>query len=149
MQKIILLSVLFLFFAFPFKGFPNEFTTADNYRLVIIDEYSAEEIISLATDLEKDQKYIRIGKHIFKNPFCRPHQKKNKNKFTTIVVILLTGPLGGHRLYLGTSPVVPVVYAITLGGGIGILPVIDLIVIATTKDINRYINNDKVIMWVE
>jgi len=52
-----------------------------------------------------------------------------------------------HRLYLGTHPRVPVIYTLTLGGGLGVLPIIDIIAIATTKDLDRFIQNDKVIMW--
>ncbi|MGM0650822.1 MAG: hypothetical protein ACQES1_10000, partial [Bacteroidota bacterium] len=58
------------------------------------------------------------------------------------------GPLGGHRIYLGTEPWVPVVYAVTLGGGIGLLPAIDLFVIIFTKDLNKYIDNPQIFMWL-
>lgn len=36
-------------------------------------------------------------------------------------------PFGVHRLYLGTEAKIPVIYTLTLGGGIGILPLIDTI----------------------
>jgi len=71
-----------------------------------------------------------------------------KRKFTAILLTILTGPLGGHRLYLGTKPIVPVVYAVTLGGGLLVIPIMDLFTIIFTKNLSKYENNDKVLMWI-
>jgi len=71
---------------------------------------------------------------------------EKKNRGTAIILAILTGPLGGHRLYLGTKPYVPVVYACTLGC-LGILAFIDIVVLCFSKDISRFENNDKIIMW--
>lgn len=72
-----------------------------------------------------------------------------KRKFTAILLTILTGPLGGHRLYLGTKPIVPIMYAVTLGGGFLVIPIIDLFTIIFTKDLSKFENNDKVLMWIE
>lgn len=109
----------------------SQIDLSDNYRHTIIEK-----------------RYFRIGKKIFKNPLYRTPQNYKKDKVSTIVIILLTGPLGGHRLYLGTKPIVPIAYAVTLGGGVGVLPLIDLFAIAFARDLNRYINNDQIIMWI-
>jgi len=71
-----------------------------------------------------------------------------RKRFIAIALVILTGPLGGHRLYLGTHPVVPVFYALTLGGGFIVLPLIDLINIIFTKDLSKFENNERVIMWL-
>ena len=71
-----------------------------------------------------------------------------KRKITAIMLALLTGPIGGHRLYLGTKPIVPVVYAVTLGGGFLVIPIMDIITIIFTKDLSKFENNDQVIMWI-
>ena len=71
-----------------------------------------------------------------------------KRKFTAILLTILTGPLGGHRLYLGTKPIVPVVYAVTLGGGLLAIPIMDLFTIIFTRDLSKYEGNDKVLMWI-
>lgn len=63
-----------------------------------------------------------------------------------IVFTLLTGPLGGHRVYLGTRPGAPIIYAVTLGG-FGILPVIDLFHLIFSKDLSKFEKNQKIIMW--
>jgi TM2 domain-containing membrane protein YozV len=56
------------------------------------------------------------------------------------------GLFGVHRLYLGTSPQIPVIYTFTLGGG-GFLMLSDLGVIIFTKDLEQFSNSEKVIMW--
>lgn len=71
-----------------------------------------------------------------------------KVKLTTVALAICTGLLGGHRLYLGTKPIVPIVYAVTLGGGFGMLPLIDMIVILLSKDVKQYMNNPKILMWI-
>jgi hypothetical protein len=72
---------------------------------------------------------------------------KRRTKGGAILMAVLTGPLGGHRLYLGTAPYVPIFYALTLGGGFGLLPLVDIIVIVFTKDLSSYENKSQIIMW--
>jgi len=57
------------------------------------------------------------------------------------------GPFGGHRLYLGTNEKVPIIYTLTLGGGLGLLPLIDLIHIIFTKDLSKFEKSERVFMW--
>lgn len=78
--------------------------------------------------------------------------KQKKNKKVTAAVLAFPFPfgiVGLHRIYLGTAPHVPVVYIGTLGGVLGILPFIDFCVLVLDKDIERFINNPKVLMWVD
>ena len=71
-----------------------------------------------------------------------------ENKKVTAAVLTLTlGMLGVHRIYLGTAPYIPAVYLFTFGGGFFILPLIDLVVILSSKDMTRFENNNKVLMW--
>ncbi len=73
---------------------------------------------------------------------------KGKTKGEALLWWVLGGVVGLHRIYLGTGPVVPVFYALTLGGGMGVLFVSDLIAILVTKDINRFADNKNILMWV-
>lgn len=59
------------------------------------------------------------------------------------------GILGLHRIYLGTKPYIPFVYVATIGGCLGILPLIDFISILTSdkEKIKRFRRNPKVFMW--
>jgi hypothetical protein len=75
-------------------------------------------------------------------------KQKKRSKLIAIAADLLTGPLGGHRIYMGTKPYVPVVYALTLGGGMGFLPVTDLFVIIFTRNFGKYCDNPQIIMWL-
>jgi TM2 domain-containing membrane protein YozV len=78
--------------------------------------------------------------------------KQKKNKKITAALLAFPFPfgiVGLHRIYLGTAPHVPVVYIGTLGGALGILPFIDFCVLMLDKDIETYIENKNVLMWVQ
>ena len=68
-------------------------------------------------------------------------------KLKAVLLALFLGHFGVHRIYLGTAANVPVVYSLTLGGGLGLLPLLDMVAILSTQDIDQYVNNDKVFMW--
>lgn len=76
-------------------------------------------------------------------------QKQENPKVVASIICVAVGPFGAHRLYLGTDERVPIFYTLTLGGGLGVLPVVDLMHIVFTKDIDRFRNNPKVIMWMK
>ena len=63
-----------------------------------------------------------------------------------IIFTVLTGFLGGHRIYLGTHHRTPIIYSVTLGG-LGILPLVDLVNIIFTKDISKFEDKSQIIMW--
>lgn len=68
-------------------------------------------------------------------------------KLKAVLLAIFLGHFGVHRIYLGTKPNVPVVYSLTLGGGLGLLPLLDIIAILNSKDLSEFSNNDKVFMW--
>ena len=106
---------------------------------------------SLFLDSLIQQKNISIPQESIKHRFKILNLNKlkiNKQKLTALILDILTGPVGGHRMALGTKPIVPIFYAITIGGGFFLLPTIDFFVILFTKDISKYQNNDKIIMWL-
>lgn len=133
-------------------GLKQQAKAANNEVLLIEIHQCSEEFQTINSEGEwnekKAKKYFKFGNKFFRNPFYK-ESGTNQKRISSIVVLILTGPLGGHRLYLGTSPVVPVVYAVTLGGGMGVLPIIDLGVLTFSNDISPYIDNDKVIMWIK
>ena len=73
---------------------------------------------------------------------------KGNEKLEASLLAITLGAFGVHRLYLGTKPVVPVFYCLTLGGGFYILTLIDVGVIVFSKDLEKYKNNDKIVMWL-
>lgn len=72
---------------------------------------------------------------------------KEHPRLVAIALTVLLGPFGAHRIYLGTREIVPVFYTLTLGGGVGIVPFIDLLHLIFTKDLSKFVNNPKVLMW--
>lgn len=87
------------------------------------------------------------------NPVFQLFRKKQRlNKRITAAVLAFPFPfgiVGLHRIYLGTKPYVPVAYIASLGGGFGILPLIDFFVITFDKNFDHYRDNGKVFMWVK
>ena len=78
--------------------------------------------------------------------------KENKKKKIVSAIFAFPFPfgfMGAHRVMLGTSPWVPVVYVATFGGCFGLLPLIDFCVITFSKDIEQYENNPHIFMWVK
>ena len=78
--------------------------------------------------------------------------RKAKNKKVAAALLAFPFPcgiVGLHRIYLGSAPYVPIVYIATIGGGFGILPFIDFCVLLIDNDLEPYINNDQVFMWVK
>lgn len=76
--------------------------------------------------------------------------KTSENKkITAFFLAVFLGHFGVHRLYLGTEPIVPIAYVLTLGGGLGVLPAIDAIVILFSKDLEKFENNSRFFMWNE
>jgi TM2 domain-containing membrane protein YozV len=74
---------------------------------------------------------------------------KPKRRLMAAFLCVALGPFGMHRLYLGTKPRVAAAYTLTLGGGLGLIPVVDLFYIVFSKDISRFKDNDQFIMWAK
>lgn len=74
------------------------------------------------------------------------HPAPHTSRGLAVALALTLGPFGGHRLYLGTKPKVPLIYSVTFGG-FGVLVVIDIGQILFTKDLSRFQGSDRVFMW--
>lgn len=87
------------------------------------------------------------------NPIWLHFFKKQSNRKKVIASILAFpipgGILGLHRISLGTKPYVPLIYILTLGGGLLILPIIDFCVLLANKDITRFENHPGIFMWID
>lgn len=67
-------------------------------------------------------------------------------RWLAALLTVAVGPFGGHRVYLGTTPKVPLLYSLTFGG-FGVLVLIDLGHVLFTHDLGPYRENDRVFMW--
>ncbi|MFZ1688983.1 MAG: TM2 domain-containing protein [Flavobacteriales bacterium] len=74
---------------------------------------------------------------------------QENERLTSVLLAIALGPFGGHRLYLGTGAKVPIIYTLTLGGGFGVLPTMDLVHLLLKKDLEPYRNNTQVFMWAK
>lgn len=74
----------------------------------------------------------------------------DKDPAMAFILATVLGYLGIHRLYLGTEPLVVILYIIT-AGGCGVIALVDwimlLMVLLDEKDLGPYIDNPKFIMW--
>ncbi|MDG1477815.1 MAG: TM2 domain-containing protein [Vicingaceae bacterium] len=122
--KKILIFVCFIFFSLSIHADNGSIKlTQEQYEIIIEAQLELEQLIS-----EK----------------ATPKVKFKRGK--AILLTVFTGFLGGHRIYLGTHQRTPVLYSITLGG-LGILPLIDMINIIFTKDLEKFEDTPQIIMW--
>jgi TM2 domain-containing membrane protein YozV len=73
--------------------------------------------------------------------------RKHKLVAALLAFPLPFGVFAAHRIYLGSSAGMPIAYIATFGGGFGVLPFIDFVLILINKDVNNYANNPHVFMW--
>jgi TM2 domain-containing membrane protein YozV len=81
------------------------------------------------------------------DPIANKEPGKENTKLIAALLALTLGPFGVHRMYLGTELRVPVFYTLTLGGGLGILPLIDFFYIILSKDEGVLNENGNIFMW--
>jgi len=75
-------------------------------------------------------------------------QLAEKNALVAIILDFFLGGLGVHRVYLGGSGILILGYIVTCFGILGLIPLIDLIVLAVNyDDISKYVDNDALFMW--
>lgn len=75
-------------------------------------------------------------------------EKKEPQRLVATTLAVTLGIFGAHRLYLGTSTKVPIVYGLTFGG-FGVLALIDLGHILFSKDLDAYRNDGNILMWAD
>lgn len=115
-------------------------------------------LLDLAAGAQRREKLAAVSSKIFFTETEEGHFQlrkifkgfnKDQHDNPRLVAIALDaslGLLGVHRLYLGTSVKVPVIYTLTCGGGC-VLWLIDLGLLIFTKDITPYMDNPNLFMW--
>ncbi len=141
--------VVFIFLLISRFSFSIEIEKAAIKTLSITDIH----LISSQVDLpinDKNYPYL-LGEEDFGIPLpLYPNTGKAvKRKVIAVTLAVTLGVFGVHRLYLGTSTKVPIIYTLTLGGGFGVLVVSDIIAILATKSLDAFSPNEKVFMWAE
>jgi len=72
---------------------------------------------------------------------------KSKVLASILAFPLPFGMLGMHRIYLGAKPIIPILYIVTFGGIVGILPFIDMMVLILSKDIKPFVDSSNILFW--
>lgn len=139
-------SILFVFLSVPKEHYGN--VNLNNQleirgHTVLMDENIPYELTIGSSDYQLLYSNLELTQPIYVDD-VRP-----KSKAIAITLAVTLGVFGVHRLYLGTSTRVPIIYTITLGGGFGVLVVSDIIAIIATKDLEEYASEPKVFMWAK
>jgi TM2 domain-containing membrane protein YozV len=108
--------------------------------------YTAESYENITLNDSQEVKGLKAKIGTYLRSKIQDPETKHK-KFYAVVLAVALGPFGVHRLYLGTATKVPLIYTLTLGGGLGFLPLSDIVAIIITDDWKKYIDNNKIIMW--
>ena len=146
MKINVIIGVLFVVFWLPMNGYaingPYNLSEA-SVNTILNEDGKLQELN--ATDLFGSTQDLNSSVL----PISKVSKSKPKSKAIAVTLAVTLGVFGVHRLYLGTSTKVPIIYTLTLGGGFGVLVVSDIIAIIATKDLEDYAPEPKVFMWAE
>lgn len=111
--------------------------------------YSQYQLIQSELESQLDAELNQFTQLVSEASPLIPNVEEVKHKkLKAILLGVALGHFGVHRIYLGTKPNVPIAYSLTLGGGFGLIPLVDVIALIATKDISQYENNSQFIMWM-
>lgn len=136
MKRIFLLAVVAIF---AFTSVQE--SHAAKYKL---DEESIDALFETATESD----FNLLAETTMNNPDFQTMAMNEKDPMVAILLDFFLGGLGVHRFYLGTKPMTGIGYILTCGGIFGVVPLIDLIMLAIDyEDISKYVDNPKFFMW--
>lgn len=146
MKKI---TVAFFFFAFLLCGTSSFAETSEYFVNDAAIEQSLEGGIQIMSDITSE----KVADALAAAQGIQGQAKIAADKSEAVAFILsfLVGPLGIHRIYMGTSAGVVVGYILTCGG-LGIVSFIDWIVLLIAlvddgKTIDKYVGSKRFFMW--
>ncbi len=110
---------------FAFVVAPQSAAAAARYESATHAGLNAKEIKKQAKKEVREQKKAERKARFL--AWIQKNTADSNKQFIAILLTLILGGLGIHRLYLGSKPIIILLYLITLGGFLGIIPLIDLI----------------------
>jgi TM2 domain-containing membrane protein YozV len=139
-------KVLFFFVFLAFTAFMAENAQASKYKL---NDAKVDQLFENATEADFN---LFAGMNMTETGLNSPNfttvQMEEKDPLVAILLDFFLGGLGIHRFYLGTKTMTGLGYILTCGGIFGVVPLIDLIVLAINyDDISPYVDNPKFFMW--
>ena len=136
MKKLLLIAVIFSLTAMFAQN-----ASASKYKL---DDQKVDVLFENATEVD----FSFLTEEATKNPNVTSMVMAEKDPMVAILLDFFLGGLGVHRFYLGTKTMTGIGYILTCGGIGGIVPLIDLIMLAVDyDDISKYVDNPKFFMW--
>jgi TM2 domain-containing membrane protein YozV len=132
------------------------FNTVSGESSYAVNDDQIESLFANSTDISSDVLQLNSNLNLFENKTTQTsnaaiYSKKFDSEKSAAVAIILDvflGGLGIHRAYLGTKTFTWIGYILTCGGIGGIVPFVDLIVLAINAgDISKYVDNPKFFMW--
>ena len=133
---------MLLLFVFAAGLFLSQQAKAANYR---INEDAVDQLFDDATETSM----LNIDATAMTTTVSMSdYDVAGKDPIVAIVLDFFLGGLGIHRFYLGTEPMSGIAYFLTCGGIFGVVPLIDLIVLAINyEDISPFVDNPSFFMW--
>jgi len=108
-----------------------------------VDDNAIETVLSLAKPAAIQ---LSDATGSFLNPSAPA--ASDKNVWIAVILDVVIGGLGVHRVYLGSTPAMIFYYIITGCGIFGLVPTIDFIVLLiNNQDISKYVGSNKYFMW--
>lgn len=136
MKKLIPVTILVVLIS----GLSAKTAFAERYR---INEAAVDVLFNSASSLSADALSLSPAMGTLSTAAT-----SEKSALAAIVIDFFLGGFGIHRVYLGGKGVLVVGYILTCGGIFGLVPLIDMIVLAINyDDISKYVGNDKFFMW--
>lgn len=107
-----------------------------------------EERIDALFETATESDFNLLAETTMNKPNFQTMAMNEKDPMVAILLDFFLGGLGVHRFYLGTKPMTGIGYILTCGGIFGVVPLIDLIMLAIDyEDISKYVDNPKFFMW--
>ncbi|MFP4525709.1 MAG: TM2 domain-containing protein [Bacteroidales bacterium] len=136
MKKLLMMVVLALFALTSVQE-----SHAAKYKL---NEERIDALFETATESD----FNLLAETTMNKPNFQTMAMNEKDPMVAILLDFFLGGLGVHRFYLGTKPMTGIGYILTCGGIFGVVPLIDLIMLAIDyEDISKYVDNPKFFMW--
>lgn len=142
MKKLFLLLMLTV-------GSLTTFAAETPAEAYLVDDQQVEQLFTQSTDvsLAAVDGSLALGQQATAG--LSDAKKVQAKEFAPALILnIFLGPLGIHRLYLGTKTLTWVGYILTCGGIFGIVPFIDFIILIINNDnLAPYIDNPQFFMW--
>lgn len=128
-----------------------EVTTTSNVQdEYVVNDNNIEAMFTVSTDATYEVASTLNLNTLTNNADNQMFVKNGGGKSAIVAIILdfFVGGLGIHRAYLGTKTFTWIGYILTCGGIFGLLPFVDLVVLAINfSDVSKYEDNSKFFMW--